>query len=56
MIKSKFKDNQTSGSGEEDYLRGLNICWHGSCLGYVTKIIFLFFVPLQKEAPHKIWL
>ena len=41
MLHSEFKDHQTSGSGEDDFLRFSPLYWHGGYLGHVTKTIFM---------------
>ena len=55
MIHAKFKDQRTSGSGEEDF-KGLYHIWawrpSWSCdLDHLYKRSFF----LPKETPHEIW-
>ena len=55
MLHTKFRGNQPTGSGEEDFLRFLlfiaNPSW--SCdLDHLYKLSF----PLPKDAPHEVWL
>ena len=57
MLHTKFRENQPTGSGEEDFLRVFYHIWawrpSWSCdPDAANKISF----PLPKEAPHKIWL
>ena len=54
MLHTKFRENRSAGSGEEDFLRVFTTYGHGrSCdSDAANKISF----PLPKEAPHKIWL
>ena len=57
MLHAKFQDHETSGTGEEDFLRFLPYIWawrpSWSCdLDHLYKLSF----PLPKEAPHKILL
>ena len=43
MLRAKFQDHRTSGSGEEDFLRFLvlfTIYGHGGHLGHVTWTIY----------------
>ena len=49
MLHAKFKDQRTSGSGEE-YFNVFTIYWCGGHLGDGTWTIF----PLPKEAPREI--
>ena len=47
MLQAKFKDQRTSGSGEEDF-KGFTIYGRGGHLGHVTSIMssdFHFLVP-----------
>ena len=55
MLRAKFQDHRTSGSGEEIFKGFYHIrAWPSwSCdLDHLYKLSF----PLPKEAPHKIWL
>ena len=57
MLHTKFRENRSTGSGEEDFLKVFTIYGHGGHLGYVTWTIYINFrFPLAKEAAHKIWL
>ena len=53
MLHTKFRGNQSAGSGEEDFQRVSSIYGHAGHLGHVTSIMssdFRFFVP---ESFHK---
>ena len=55
ILNAKFQDHRTSGSGEEDFLKGFYHIWalrpSWSCdLYHLYKLSF----PLPKETPHKI--
>ena len=39
MLHTKFPGNQSTGSGEEDFLMVFNIYGHGGHLGHVTSIM-----------------
>ena len=57
MLHIKFRENRSTGSGEEDFLKVFFHIWawrpSWSCdQDAANKISF----PLPKEAPHKIWL
>ena len=38
MLHTKFRENRSAGSGEEDFLRVFTIYGRGSHLGHVTKM------------------
>ena len=44
MLRAKFQDHRTSGSGEEDVLNIFTIYGHGGHLGHVTCIIYINFL------------
>ena len=55
MLHAKFNDHRTSGSGEEDFLKGFTIYRHGGHFGHMTCTIYITFCSLlPNEAPHKI--
>ena len=56
MLHAKFKDHQTFGSEENDFLKVLTIYGHGGhlCLDPYTPKKLLF--PCPMDAPHVIWL
>ena len=41
MLHAKFLRNQSTGSGEEDFLRVYTIYGHGGHLGHVTLILYI---------------
>ena len=43
MLRTKFQDHRTSGSGEEDFLKVFTIYGHGGHLGHVTRTIYTNF-------------
>ena len=43
MLHAKFQDNQTSVSGEEDFLSFFTIFGHGDHLSHVTWTIYINF-------------
>ena len=43
MLHTKFRGNQSAGSGEEDFLRVFTIYGHDGHLGHVTSIILIYF-------------
>ena len=48
MLHTKFRENRSAGSGEEDFQRVSTIYGHGGHLGHVTSIMssdFHFLVP-----------
>ena len=48
MPHTKFRENRSTGSGEDDFLRVCTIYGRGSHLGHVTSIMlinFHFLVP-----------
>ena len=48
MLHTKFRENRSAGSGEEDFQRVSTIYEHGAHLGHVTSIMssdFHFYVP-----------
>ena len=53
MLHTKFRGNQPTGSGEDDFLRVFTIYGRGGHFGHVDFAIKLE-MPLPKEAPHKI--
>ena len=52
MLHTKFCENRSNGSEEEDYLRVLNIYGHGGHLGQVTSIMSLNFYFLVPKSLH----
>ena len=42
MLHAKFLRNRSNGSGEEDFLRVYTIHGHGSHLGHVTLIVYIY--------------
>ena len=52
MLHTKFRGNWSSGSGEEDFLRGFNIYGHSGHLGHVTSIMSLNFNFLVPKSLH----
>ena len=44
MLRAKFQDHRTSGSGEEDFYRFFTIYGLGGHLGHVTCIIYINFL------------
>ena len=56
MLHTKFRENRSAGSGEEDFGRVFTIYGRGGHLGHVTQMPRTKYrSPLPKEAPHKIW-
>ena len=50
MIHNKFRENLSTGSGEEDFGRVYTIYGHGGNLGHVTSIMFTnFHLHLRKS-------
>ena len=43
MLHTRFRENQPTCSGEEDFLKVFTIYGHGGHLGHVTRIIFTNF-------------
>ena len=43
MLHTKFRENWSTGSGEEDFLKVLTIYGHGGHLGHVTWVIYIRF-------------
>ena len=43
MIHTKFRENRSTGSGEEDFLKFFTIYGHGGHLGHVTWTIYIKF-------------
>ena len=52
MLHTKFRENQTAGSGEEDFWRVFTIYGHGGHLGHVTSIMLINFHFLVPESFH----
>ena len=52
MFHSKFIDNQTSGSREENFKRFLPYMGHGGHVRHVTKIIFINSCFVLEEVPY----
>ena len=44
MLRARFQDHRTSGSGEEDFFKVFTIYGHGDHLGHVTCIIYINFL------------
>ena len=42
MLHAKFQDPRPLGSGEEDFLKVFTIYGHGSHLGHVAWIIYIY--------------
>ena len=57
MLHTKFRGNRSTGSGEEDFLKGFYHIWawrpFWSCDPDAANELSF---PLPKDAPHKIWL
>ena len=43
MLHTKFRENRSNGSRDEDHLRVFNIYGHGGHLGHVTSSMSLTF-------------
>ena len=41
MLRAKFQDHRTSGSGEEDFFKVFTIYGHGGHLGHATFTIYI---------------
>ena len=52
MLHTKFHENQSACSGEEDFLMVFTIYWHGGHLGHVTSILLTNFHFLVPESFH----
>ena len=52
MLHTKFRENRSTGSGEEDFLRVFTIYGHGGHLGHVTSIMLINFHFLVPESFH----
>ena len=52
MLHTKFRENRTAGSGEEDFRRVFTIYGCGSHLGHVTSIVLINFHFLVPESFH----
>ena len=52
MLHIMFCGNQSTGTREEDFLRGFTICGHGGHLGHVTSIMSTNFHFLVSENLH----
>ena len=52
MQHTKFHENRPAGSGEEDFLKVFTIYGHGGHLGYVTRIMLIYFHFLVPESFH----
>ena len=53
MLQTKFLENQSAGSGVEDFLRVFTIYGGGGDLGHVTSIMSSNFYFLLPESYHK---
>ena len=53
MLHTKFRENRSAGSGEEDFQRVSTIYRHGGHLGHVTSIMSSDFHFLVPENFHK---
>ena len=59
MLRAKFQDYRTNGSGEDDFKGFYHIwAWRSSWSSWSCDLENLYEVlqPLPKAAPHKIWL
>ena len=52
MLHTKFRGNQSAGSGEEDFEGVFTIYWHGSNLGHVTNMPRTKFRSLYPRRLH----
>ena len=52
MLHTKFRENRTTSSGDEDFWRVFTIYGHGGHLGHVTSIMFSDFHFLVPESFH----
>ena len=52
MLHTKFRENRTAGSGEEDFGRVFTIYGRGGHLGHVTRIMLTNFHILVPESFH----
>ena len=52
MLHTKFRENRSASSGEEDFLRVFTIYGHGGHLGHVTRIMLINFHFLVPECFH----
>ena len=52
MQHTKFRENQPTGSREEDFIRDFTIYGHGGHLGHVTRIMLTNFHFLVPESFH----
>ena len=52
MLHTKFRGNQSAGSGEDDFRRIITIYGHGGHLGHVTSIMLSDFHFLVPESFH----
>ena len=50
MLHTKFHGYLSTGSGEEDFLKGFTIYGHGGHFKDVTSIIFIIFIYLYLKA------
>ena len=53
MLHTKFRENRSAGSGEEDFQRVSTIYGHGGHPGHVTSIMSSDFHFLVPESFHK---
>ena len=52
MLHTKFRGNQSAGSGEEVFEGFFTIYWHGSNLGHVTNMPRTKFLSLYPRRVH----
>ena len=52
MLHTKFRENRTAGSGEEDFGRVFTIYGRGGHLSHVTRIMLTNFHILVPESFH----
>ena len=50
MLRTKFRGNQSAGSGEEDCLKGFSIYGHGGHIDYLTSIISTQLISMSLKA------
>ena len=54
MLHTKFRENRSAGSGEEDFYRVFTIYGHGGHLGHVTRIMLTdFHIRVPESFPAK---
>ena len=56
MLRAKFQDYRTNGSGEDDFKGFYHILAWRSSWSCDLENLYKVLQPLPKAAPHKIWL